>query len=166
MKRVKTNYHTLQVLKTAEPKLRKAIISNCNKELVKLYKRECLERSERQYIADSLWHAQATKHKAALRKVVDRHVPLSDKKKLSSARGIPAASSYETDKIMLRKMYLIPADRLHGSCFKTRALVSIRKHRETVKKRKHHPYAEAVNIHKHHPMRSGLRCVKRWTMQT
>jgi len=34
MKRVKTNYHTLQVLKTADPKLRKAIISNCNKELV------------------------------------------------------------------------------------------------------------------------------------
>ena len=34
MKRVKTNYHTLQVLKTADSKLRKAIISKCNKELV------------------------------------------------------------------------------------------------------------------------------------
>jgi len=34
MKRVKSNYHALHVLKTADPKLCKAIISNCNKELV------------------------------------------------------------------------------------------------------------------------------------
>jgi len=34
MKRVKSNYHTLHVLRMAEPKLPKAIISNCIKELV------------------------------------------------------------------------------------------------------------------------------------
>ena len=34
MKRVKWNYHTLQVQKTADSKLRKAIISKCNKKLV------------------------------------------------------------------------------------------------------------------------------------
>jgi predicted nucleotidyltransferase len=34
MKRIKSNYHELQVLKKASPKLRKAIISNCNKELL------------------------------------------------------------------------------------------------------------------------------------
>jgi len=35
MKRIKSNYHHLQVLKTAKPPLRKAIIKNCNSELVK-----------------------------------------------------------------------------------------------------------------------------------
>jgi len=34
MKRVKSNYHALHVLRTAEPKLRDAIISNYNKELL------------------------------------------------------------------------------------------------------------------------------------
>jgi len=34
MKRVRSNYHTLQVLKTNDPKLRKTIISKCNKQLV------------------------------------------------------------------------------------------------------------------------------------
>ena len=35
MKRIKSNYHHLQVFKTANPQLRKAIIKNCNSELVK-----------------------------------------------------------------------------------------------------------------------------------
>jgi hypothetical protein len=34
MKRIKSNYYELQVLKTASPKLRKAIIRNNNKELL------------------------------------------------------------------------------------------------------------------------------------
>ena len=34
MKRIKSNYNALQVLKTDQPKLRKAIISNCNRELL------------------------------------------------------------------------------------------------------------------------------------
>jgi len=34
MNRVKSNYHATHVLKTAEPKLHKAIISNCKKELL------------------------------------------------------------------------------------------------------------------------------------
>ena len=34
MKRVKSNYHALHVLKTAEPKLRKALINNCNKNCI------------------------------------------------------------------------------------------------------------------------------------
>ena len=33
MKRIKANYQALQVLKTARPKLRKAIVSNCNNDL-------------------------------------------------------------------------------------------------------------------------------------
>ena len=34
MKRIKSNYHALHVLKTANPKLRKAILQNANRELI------------------------------------------------------------------------------------------------------------------------------------
>ena len=34
MKRVRSNYHALHALKTAEPRLRNPLITNCNKELV------------------------------------------------------------------------------------------------------------------------------------
>ena len=35
MKRIRLTYHTLHFLKTADPKLRKAIIANCNQETLK-----------------------------------------------------------------------------------------------------------------------------------
>ena len=41
MKQVNSNYHALHVLKRAEPRLRKALITNCNKELVNCI-RECV----------------------------------------------------------------------------------------------------------------------------
>ena len=34
MKRIKSNYHTLKVLKSAQPKLPKAIIAKCNREVL------------------------------------------------------------------------------------------------------------------------------------
>jgi len=53
-------------------------------------------------------------------------------------------------------MYLIPADRLHGSPLMSREpTVSKRKHRETGKKR--NPYAEANKIRKHHPYEEWLK---------
>ena len=87
MKRVKTNYHTLQVLKTADPKLRKAIISKCNKELVNCIS-ECVLNVLNGYIQlPGGVTRKLQKHKAALRKVSDRRVPLSKKKKLIVQRG-------------------------------------------------------------------------------
>jgi len=58
-------------------------------------------------------------------------------------------------------MYLIPADRLHGSSFMSRetTAVSKRKHRETVKKSDH--YAEAKKICKHHPYAEWLKMRKK-----
>jgi len=50
---------------------------------------------------------------------------------------------------MFRKMYIIPADRLHGSPpmkLKYQEQVNICKHQEQVKKRKHHPSEEQVKI--------------------
>jgi len=35
MRRIKSNFHELHTLKAAQPKLRKAIIRNCDKDLVK-----------------------------------------------------------------------------------------------------------------------------------
>jgi len=87
MKRVKTNYHTLQVLKTADPKLRKAIISKCNKKLV-----NCISECVLNMLNGNIqWPGcvirKLQKHKAALRKVSERRVPLSKKKKLIVQRG-------------------------------------------------------------------------------
>ena len=105
------------------------------------------------------------KQKSALRKVSDKRVLLSAKKKLIVLRGVfcciyrvpsylrSLVSSFE---IMLRKMYLIPAHRLHGSPFMTREpTVSKRKQKAPVKKRKHH--AKAVKIRKHHPYEQWLK---------
>jgi len=85
MKRVK-NYHTLQVLKTAEPKLRKAIISNCNKELVNCISECVLNVLNGNIKLTGCVTRKLQKHKAALRKISDRRVPLS-KKKLIVQRG-------------------------------------------------------------------------------
>ena len=41
MERVKSSYHALLVLKTAETRLRKALIANCGKELVNCI-RDCV----------------------------------------------------------------------------------------------------------------------------
>ena len=61
---------------------------------------------------------------------------------------------------MLRKMYLILADRLPGSPFMskepTKTTVSKRKHRE----KKRDPYAEARKIRKHHPYEEWLKLRK------
>jgi len=87
MKRVKSNYHTLQVLQTDDPKLRKAIISKCNKELV-----NCISECVLNVLNDNIKLAgcdtrKLQKHKAALRKVSDRRVPLSKKKSIILQRG-------------------------------------------------------------------------------
>jgi hypothetical protein len=84
MKRVRSNYHALQVLKTAHPKLRKAIISNCVKELV-----NCISDCVLNVLNGNLPcnTSKLRKHKVALRKVSDRHVSLSGKKRLIVPRG-------------------------------------------------------------------------------
>jgi len=59
---------------------------------------------------------------------------------------------------MLRKMYLIPTDRLPGSPFKSlEPTVSKRKHRE----KKRDPYAEAEKIREHHPYEEWLKMRKK-----
>ena len=88
MKRVKSNYHALHVMKTAEHKKRKVIVSNCNKELVNSI-RECILNVLNGNIKLSGCDTRKLrKHKAVLRKVADKRVPLCSKKKLTVHRGL------------------------------------------------------------------------------
>ena len=93
MQRVKTNYHNLQVLKSSDSKLPKAIISKCNKELVNCIS-ECVFNVLNGNIKLSgCVTRKLQKHKAALRKISDRRVPLSKKEKTyNTAWGIIAPS--------------------------------------------------------------------------
>ena len=77
MTRVKLDYHVLHVLKTADPKLRKAIISNYNKELVNSIS-ECILNVWNGNVNLSGYNTRKLlKHKDTLRKVEDKRDPLS-----------------------------------------------------------------------------------------
>jgi len=84
---VNSNYNDLYVLKTAEPKLRKAIISNCNKEHLNSIC-ECISNVLKGNVWLSGWRTRKLrKHKDTFRKVADKRVPLSTKKKLVVQKG-------------------------------------------------------------------------------
>ena len=87
MKRVKSNYHTLYVLKKTHPKLRKAIISNCNKEFVNSISECILNVLKGNVKLLGCSTRKLRKYKAAVRKVADKRVPLSSKKHLIVQRG-------------------------------------------------------------------------------
>jgi len=87
MKRVKSNYHALHVLKTDEPRLRKALITNCNKQLVNCISEYVLNVLNGNIKLSGCNTRKLIKYKSALRKVADRHVSLSGKKRLIVQRG-------------------------------------------------------------------------------
>jgi len=87
MKRIKSNYHTLQVLKTAQPKLRKAIISNSNRELVHCISECILNILNGNLKLTDCSKRKLRKHKTVLRKVADKKVSASVKKRLINQRG-------------------------------------------------------------------------------
>ena len=87
MRRIKANYHALQVLKTARPKLCKAIVSNCNKDLLHT-------------ICDSVLNVlngiirvrydtkrKLKKIKTSLRSLIDKRLPLVYKRRVKVQRG-------------------------------------------------------------------------------
>jgi hypothetical protein len=81
---VRSNYLALKVLKTAHPKLRIAIISNCDKELVNCIS-ECVLNVMNGNLPCNT--RKLRKHNVTLRKVTDRHVSLSGKKRIIVQRG-------------------------------------------------------------------------------
>jgi len=87
MKRVKSNYHALDVLKTAEPRLRKAVITNFNNGLVNCISEYVLNVLNGNLKVSDCNTRKLQKHNSALRKVADWHVYLSGKKRLIVERG-------------------------------------------------------------------------------
>jgi len=87
MKRVRWNYHALQVLKTADPKLRKAIIANCKSELVKNLSECSLKLLRGNVKLTPCQKRKLRKHRVHLRKLADKRVSISSKKKAIVQRG-------------------------------------------------------------------------------
>ena len=87
MKRIKENFHELHVLKRARPNLRKAITSNCDRDLVNCINECVLNVLNGNVEQTGCVKRKLSKHRLALRKLVDRHVPLQGKKRLIVQRG-------------------------------------------------------------------------------
>jgi hypothetical protein len=104
MERVRSNYHALHVLRKARPKLRKAIVSHGDKELVKSICECVLNVLNGNVSLTACAKRKLQKHKVVLRKVADKRVPLSSKKRLIVQKGgfllplltavLPALASY------------------------------------------------------------------------
>ena len=87
MKLVKSNYHALHVLRTAKPKLRKAIMFNCYKELLNSIS-ECILNVLNGNVKLTVCKTRKLrKHKVTLRRMADMRDPLSTKNKLIVQRG-------------------------------------------------------------------------------
>lgn len=87
MRQIQSNYHTLQILRGAKPKLRKAIFSNCDRELVKSIC-ECVLNVRKINANLSDWAKRnLRKNKATPSKVADKHVKLYAKKRAIVQRG-------------------------------------------------------------------------------
>ena len=87
MKRTKSNYHHLHVLKTAKPQLRRAIIKNCNSELVKSIS-ECVLNVLRDNLKlTACQKKRLRKFKFPVRALADKRVPISAKKCYINQRG-------------------------------------------------------------------------------
>lgn len=96
MKRIKSNYHALQVLKSAQPKLRKAIILNCNRDLLNSISECVLNVLNGNIKLTECLKKKLRKHKVILRKIVDKSVTHTTKKKLLNQSGgflLPLLSS-------------------------------------------------------------------------
>jgi hypothetical protein len=87
MNHLRSNYHALHVLKAATPKLHKAIVSNCDRELVNSICECVLNVLNGNVKLSDCVKRKLRKQKNVLRKVVDKRVPISGKKKLIVQRG-------------------------------------------------------------------------------
>ena len=87
MKRVRSNYHAPQVLKTADPKLRKAIPANCKGELLKTLSECSLNLLRGNVKLTPCQKRTLRKYRLHLRKLADKRVSLSAKKKAIVQRG-------------------------------------------------------------------------------
>jgi hypothetical protein len=83
----RSNYHTLPVLKTACPKLRKAIISNCKKNLINSINECVLNVLKGNITLSDYSKRKLKKYKSRHRSLVDKRLPLSAKKRVIVQHG-------------------------------------------------------------------------------
>ena len=127
MQRMKENYHTIHILKHARPKLRKAIISNCDLELVNCINECVLNVLYGNGALTGCVKRKFSTHRLDLRKFVSRHLLLHGKERVTVQRGgssSPPVSniahtclshSCQVTLVTLHKMYLVPAEEYHAS---------------------------------------------------
>ena len=84
---MRSNIHDLHVFKTATLKLRKAIVSNCDRELVHSICECVLNVLNGKVRLSDCVARKLRKHRTVLRKVADKRVHLLGKKKLIVQRG-------------------------------------------------------------------------------
>jgi hypothetical protein len=87
MKRIRSNYHALQVLKTTDPKLRKAILANCKGELVKTLSECSLNLLRGNVKLTPCQKRKLRKYRLHLRKLADKRVSLTSKKAIVQRGG-------------------------------------------------------------------------------
>jgi hypothetical protein len=87
MKRIRSNYHALQVIKSAGPKLRKVILSNYNKELLHSIFDCALNVLNGNLTLKPCAKRKLRKHKTVHRKIADKRLPLAAKRKTIVQRG-------------------------------------------------------------------------------
>ena len=87
MKRVKSNFCKLHAHKDAKPNLRKAIISNCDMELVSIVSACALNVLRGNVRFSDCQKKRLSKFKGRLRTVIDNRVPFDRKKLLINQRG-------------------------------------------------------------------------------
>ena len=87
MKRIRSNYHALQVLKTADPELRKAILAKCKGELVKTLSECSLNLLRGNVKLTPCQKRKLRKYRAHLRKLADKRVSLTSKKAIVQRGG-------------------------------------------------------------------------------
>ncbi len=87
MRRIKANYHTLQVLRNAKPKQSNAIIFNCNKDLLHSISECVLNVLNGSTSLSDCLKPKLKKYKSSLRLLVDRRLTRSAKTKLIVQRG-------------------------------------------------------------------------------
>ena len=87
MRRIKANYHELHVLKNARPKLRKAIVSNCNKDLLNSICECVLNVLNGNIRISDCTKRKLRKFRTSLRSLVDKRLPLVCKRRVIQQRG-------------------------------------------------------------------------------
>jgi hypothetical protein len=87
MRRIRTNYHALKVLGQAGPKLRKAIISSCDKELLNAISEIVLNDLSGTVNLSECRKRKLRKHKTALRRLAEWRVTATTKRRYIVQHG-------------------------------------------------------------------------------